>query len=108
MKKRSHDAYRSLQRLRRIGWFEGVSFLVLLGIAMPLKYAAGMPEAVRVVGWIHGVLFMLFVAAAADATRRMGWPFKRFVGALIAGVTPFGTFVLDAKLRREDSGGVRL
>ncbi|HTO03360.1 MAG TPA: DUF3817 domain-containing protein, partial [Opitutus sp.] len=46
-----------LSRLRFIGWWEGVSFLVLLGIAMPLKYLAGEPAAVRVVGMAHGILF---------------------------------------------------
>ncbi|MFW5972756.1 MAG: DUF3817 domain-containing protein, partial [Bacteroidota bacterium] len=51
----------ALSRLRLIGFIEGLSYLALLGIAMPLKYMAGMPMAVRYVGWIHGVLFVLYV-----------------------------------------------
>lgn len=90
-----------LGRLRAIGLLEGVSFLVLLGIAMPLKYLAGMPEAVRVVGWAHGVLFILFVAAVGEVTLEREWPWQRVLVALVAAVLPFGTLVLDARLRRE-------
>ena len=53
----------SLGRLRVIGWWEGLSFLLLLGIAMPLKYWFGRPEYVRVLGMAHGALFLLYVAA---------------------------------------------
>jgi integral membrane protein len=80
---------------------EGGSFLVLLGIAMPLKYAAGLPQMVQVVGWIHGVLFVLFIAAVAHAAALLRWPYARVMGALIASVVPFGTFVLDARLRKD-------
>lgn len=93
-----------IQRLRTTGLLEGTSFLVLLGIAMPLKYLAGEPAAVRVVGWVHGVLFILFVAAVAEVTLARGWRWQRVLGALIAAVVPFGTFVLDARLRREEAG----
>jgi integral membrane protein len=88
--------------LRAVGLVEGVSFLVLLGIAMPLKYAAGMPMAVKVVGWIHGALFVLFLVAVAQAAYTRRWPLTRVAGALLASLLPFGTFVLDAKLRREE------
>ena len=57
--------------LRRFGWIEGVSFLVLLGVAMPLKYFAGMPRAVTYFGWIHGVLFVL-LCWALWRTRALG------------------------------------
>jgi hypothetical protein len=50
-----------LGRLRIIGFVEGLSFLILLGIAMPLKYFFGLPETVRVVGMAHGLLFVLYV-----------------------------------------------
>jgi integral membrane protein len=95
------DAVGSLNRLRLVGFLEGVSFLVLLGIAMPLKYLADIPEAVRIVGWGHGLLFILFVAAVAHTTFTIGWPFKRVAGALLASLLPFGTFVLDRQLRRD-------
>ena len=51
----------AIGRLRFVGLLEGVSLLVLLGIAMPLKYLANQPDAVKLVGWAHGVLFVLFV-----------------------------------------------
>jgi integral membrane protein len=88
-------------RLRVVGLLEGLSYLILLGVAMPLKYAAGMPQVVKVVGWIHGVLFVLFVAALAQARSANGWPLQRTVVAFIAALVPFGTFWLDRQLRRE-------
>jgi integral membrane protein len=97
----------AIGRLRAIGLAEGISFLVLLGIAMPLKYAAGMPMAVRVVGSIHGGLFVLFVAALLHVAYAHRWPLSRVAGAFIASLVPFGTFVLDARLRREEQGSAR-
>jgi integral membrane protein len=64
-------------RLRLIGLLEGSSFLILLGIAMPLKYAAGMPLAVKYVGWAHGALFLLFILALGQAAAETDWGFKR-------------------------------
>ena len=89
-----------LDRLRLVGMMEGASFLVLLGIAMPLKYLAGYPQAVRVVGMLHGILFLLFVAAVVQVSVSMRWPLRRIVAALVASVLPFGPFVFDAHLRR--------
>lgn len=88
-------------RLRVIGLLEGASFLVLLGIAMPLKYIAGMPEYVRVVGMIHGVLWLAFVAAVTDVRFSVDWPLSRCALALLASVLPFGPFVLDRSLKKE-------
>lgn len=89
-----------LARLRLIGTLEGASFLVLLGIAMPLKYLAGYPQAVRVVGMIHGLLFVLFAVAVVEASVSMRWPLRRVLAAFVAAVLPFGPFVFDAHLRR--------
>jgi integral membrane protein len=92
-------------RLRIIGWWEGVSFLVLLGVAMPLKYFAGWPDAVRVVGMAHGILFILYVLAAIQAAVAYEWPWKRTALVLAASVLPAGPFVVDAKLLREEARG---
>lgn len=89
-------------RLRAVALLEGVSFLVLLFIAMPLKYLAGMPLAVKLVGWAHGLLFVLFILALAETAAALRWSLLRVVGAFIASLLPFGTFVLDARLRREE------
>jgi integral membrane protein len=94
-------------RLRVIAFVEGVSYLVLLGIAMPLKYLAGMPGPVKVVGWAHGVLFVLYVLSAAEATLARRWGPARILGLIVAAFVPFGTFVLDARLRREERAELR-
>lgn len=91
-----------LGRLRVSGYCEGISFLLLLGIAMPLKYAAGLPEAVLVTGWIHGVLFVAYVIAAIQASSAHAWSQGRLAGAMAAAVLPFGPFVFDWWLRRND------
>jgi integral membrane protein len=87
-------------RLRVIGLIEGLSFLLLLGIAMPLKYFADFPEAVSILGMIHGLLFVLYLAAVAHVTIAIRWSVAWVLGALVAAVVPFGNFVLDLRLRR--------
>ena len=90
-----------LRQLRRVALLEGSSFLILLFVAMPLKYLAGMPLAVRIVGSIHGALFLLFLAALYRAATARAWPRRRSVTAFVASILPFGTFVFDGSLRRE-------
>ncbi len=91
----------SIGRLRVIGFWEGISFLVLLGVAMPLKYAFGQPLAVRVVGMAHGVLFVMYVVAAIHAAVDHRWPWKKTALVLLASMLPAGPFIVDAKLLRE-------
>lgn len=94
----------SLGRLRLVGWLEGLSFLLLLGVAMPLKYLAGQPEWVRVVGMAHGVLFLAYGAAAVQAALENGWALRRILLLVVASLVPFGTFYADAKwLRQADA-----
>jgi integral membrane protein len=95
--------------VRGIGMIEGVSYLVLLGIAMPLKYIFKIPEGEAVVFWVglgHGVLFTAyaFVAFRANAKGQLS---QKLLGyAALASVLPFGPFVLDRKLKVvEDSQG---
>ena len=92
-----------IKALRIIGIAEGISFLVLLFIAMPMKYLIGIPEMVKVVGWAHGALFMLFILAVVIVQITMRWSFLFFVAALAASVIPFGTFVLDKQLRKREA-----
>ena len=91
----------ALRHLRLVALLEGASFLVLLFIAMPLKYLADQPLAVRVVGSIHGLLFLIFMAALLHAGNVRQWPFRRSVHAFVASIVPFGTFVFDRSLRHE-------
>jgi len=93
----------SIGRLRVIGFWEGVSFLVLLGIAMPLKYIWGHPEAVRVVGMAHGILFLLYLWAAIQAAVEHNWNWRRTLLLLVASLLPAGPFVVEAKLLRPES-----
>jgi integral membrane protein len=89
-----------LGRLRLVGYAEGVSFLVLLFIAMPIKYLAGNPEPVRVTGMIHGLLFVLYIISVFQATIEYGWSMKTMLLGILASVLPFGPFVADARLYR--------
>src|SRR5262245_4567541 len=89
-------------RLRAVAFLEGVSYLLLLFVAMPLKYFADQPVAVRIAGSLHGALFLTLAALTLRAmTKRgktLGWGAR--IG--VASVVPFGTFALDRRLRDED------
>ena len=85
--------------LRVITLVEGISFLVLLFIAMPLKYFAGMPQAVKIFGWIHGLLFVLFCASLLHTTILARWPLARAAIVFAAALLPFGPFVLDRRMK---------
>jgi len=89
----------AIGRLRLVGKCEAVSFLLLLGVAMPLKYLADLPLAVKLVGWAHGVLFIAFVLLVLPAIQQAGWPLRR--GALLVGaaLVPFGPFLADRSLK---------
>ena len=89
-------------RLRVVAFVEGCSYLLLLGVAMPLKYWAGFPLAVRIVGALHGGLFILFCMALAGAMVGTRWSWWRAGGVFLSALIPFGTFVVDGSLRRED------
>jgi len=85
--------------LRVVGFAEGLSFLILLLIAMPLKYYMDMPMAVTVVGWAHGFLFVAYGATVLYCIRAMCWDATEVVIALGASVVPFGPFFLDGKIK---------
>ena len=84
---------------------EGVSFILLL-MAMPLKYMYGHPEYVKVIGWIHGLLFILYVVALLQVRRSNNWTLAKSFIAFVASLLPFGTFVLDVSLRKEETSNV--
>lgn len=93
-----NSAVGSIERLRLIGKIEGVSYLLLLGVAMPLKYLAGLPLAVKLVGWAHGVLFVAFLFALGLAMLRARLTLKLALSVFIASLLPFGPFVVDRRL----------
>jgi integral membrane protein len=84
---------------RAVSLIEGISFIVLLAIAMPLKYVAGHPEVVTHAGRIHGALFVLFVVALVSAARDQGWDRRAQMTAFIAAILPLGAFWLERQFR---------
>ncbi|WP_181305614.1 DUF3817 domain-containing protein [Rufibacter sp. XAAS-G3-1] len=92
----------TLDRFRTIAVLEGISYIILLFIAMPLKRMAGIPEVQKYVGWAHGLLFILFVALLVQVWREYRWSFGKVVMAFVASLIPFGTFVLDRKIANEE------
>ncbi|CAN5433590.1 DUF3817 domain-containing protein [soil metagenome] len=93
----------SLGRLRWIGIAEGISFLILLFVAMPLKYLGGIPEAVKYTGWMHGILFIMYIYALISVYIDYKWTIKRTAIGFIASLLPFGTFVLDKQLKQDEA-----
>jgi integral membrane protein len=92
---------KTLHRFRMVALAEGVSFLLLLGIAMPLKYIFNFPLAVKYVGWAHGVLFVAFIYLMFEVFTVFKKPFLWLVKAFAASLLPFGTFILDKELKKE-------
>jgi integral membrane protein len=90
----------AIARLRSVGKIEGVSFLVLLGIAMPLKYLAGLPLAVKLVGWAHGVLFIALCGVLWQARRDARLSLAQTALVFAAALVPFGPFLIDGRLER--------
>ena len=94
-------------RFRAIGIAEGISYLLLLLIGMPLKYMAGIPEVVKLMGWMHGVLFILYVIALIQVAFADRWSFIKMLIAFIASLLPLGTFIQDKKLRAEEQADLK-
>lgn len=91
----------SLGRFRLVTFVEGISYLLLLFVAMPLKYLAELPMAVTVVGTAHGALYLAYLAALLHVWTDERWSLRRVAEAFVASLLPFATFWLEAKLRRE-------
>ncbi|MBG87055.1 MAG: hypothetical protein CMO80_09175 [Verrucomicrobiales bacterium] len=87
--------------VRLVGILEGISFLLLFFVAMPLKYMADQPLAVRIVGMAHGVLFIAYAIVVLRAKFSVGWKWKRAAGLMFAALFPFGPFIVDGGLKKE-------
>ncbi|MFK4204797.1 DUF3817 domain-containing protein [Acinetobacter junii] len=90
----------NVQALRFVGTLEGISFLLLLGVAMPIKYIWGNPVFVKYIGMGHGVLFVLFFVMLLVVCHRMKWSLSIFNLGLIAAILPFGPFIFDRKVKQ--------
>ena len=88
---------------RRVAFCEGLSFIILLGVAMPLKYLAEMPMAVRITGSLHGALFVAYMILAWEV--KSGYRMKKpwLTKAALASILPFGTFILDREWKKEEA-----
>ena len=90
----------SIYSLRLLGNIEGISYLLLLGIAMPMKYFFGFPMAVKIVGMAHGVLFIAYCLLLALQMKANKWNLLFGIYLFVATLVPFGTFVTDRKLAK--------
>ena len=89
----------NLKKFRLVALLEGISFIVLLFIAMPIKYILGEPLVVKFVGMAHGGLFLLFLYLLLICAKEYKWKLSFISMAFIASLLPFGTFYLDKKLK---------
>lgn len=96
----------NLGRLRIIGFLEGVSLLLLLLVAMPLKYIWQEPAFTRLMGTVHGALFLLFVFNTLSVGVEQRWQFRTTTWkVLLACMVPFGTFYIDHKILSKPGAG---
>ena len=89
----------SVKKLGLINTIEGYSYLLLLFVAMPLKYVYGLPMAVKFMGMAHGVLFVLFVMLLVEAWSEKRWPFYENIIFFVATLIPFGTFFTKNRIK---------
>ena len=92
----------SFTRFRYIRLAEGLSYLLLLGVAMPLKYVADFPEAVQITGWVHGILFVAYMLAGLHVAVEHRWKLGKVALAVLASLLPFGPIVFDRKFGKKE------
>lgn len=84
-----------LGRLRLVSYLEGISLIILLGVAVPLKYVASNPGMVKAIGPLHGILFLWFIVSTLSVGVEKQWKWQTTWKVLIACIIPFGTFYID-------------
>lgn len=90
----------NLKNLRILAMLEGTSLILLLFVAMPLKYRYGIPEATKIVGMLHGILFLSFVSMLTTVTSQGKLPDKFSLIGMLAAFVPFGTWIFERKVIR--------
>ena len=94
-------------RYRVMAYVVGVMLLLLVLVAMPLKYFADQPALVAAIGPVHGFLYILYLLASFDLARRARWSLERTLLVLLAGAIPFLSFVMERRVTREVLGSAR-
>ena len=90
-----------LKTFRYTAIIEGISYLMLFAISMPLKYLAGLGQPNKYIGYAHGFLFIVYLVLAVVLTMERKWGMKRFAVLFVASLLPFGTFYIDKKYLRD-------
>lgn len=88
------------QQVKVFKWvsiLEGVSFLLLLGIAMPLKYIWELPQMVQVIGMFHGIFFIAYILGAMYLFKRLSWNIKTLLIVCVSSILPMGPFYVERK-----------
>jgi integral membrane protein len=101
----SSQAARSLRHLRLASIFEGITLLTLLGIAVPLKHLAGMPQAVSVAGPVHGLAFLVYLWVSMNVGACSNWSGRETARVLGAAFLPFGFISTLRFIQRQESAG---
>ena len=90
----------ALHRFRIISYIEGLSYLILLFIAMPIKYIGENPYPVKIVGMTHGILFILFMIFLFESLRRYSWENRFSIRLFVYSLIPFGSFIIEKKIKK--------
>ena len=91
-----------IKTFRVISYLEGISYILLLFIAVPIKYYANDPSLVKLLGMPHGLLFVAYVILSLVNSKEYKWNFKKTLVVLISSIIPFGTFYVDYKYLKTD------
>lgn len=92
---------KQVKQFRYLGIAEAISFIILLGVAMPLKYVYNLPQAVQMFGWVHGLLFMAYLFQLFYLSRELKWSFGRIGLYFVAALLPLAPFYVEKKLKEE-------
>lgn len=92
----------SITFFRKIALAEGISYILLLFVAMPLKYFFNQPLLVKYTGWIHGFLFVAYVICLLLVAYKHKWHFLKLFAIFLAALLPFAPFFVDKNLRKEN------
>ena len=88
----------TLSIFKKVAIAEGISYILLIFIAVPLKHFANMPLAVRYTGWVHGLLFVLYVAFVVMCAMEYKWKFGKILLVFFASLLPFAPFIVEKRL----------